>query len=211
MIFIPALIAVCYGVCLPLFMSYKRKQHFHLAACYKTLGTLSTMIPALVACLRLSPDGGWFCVAALVLYSAADFTLEFNLYVGAGLFMAGHILLIAFFTHITPIGTIHLVVLVALVFIAVICFYRWRKQIGKQLPVFSVYTLILVLMCSCAVGCSTANTTQGFLIAFAGGLFVISDFLLLRRIIFPSGRLLNWLIMITYYLSLFLISVSFFA
>ena len=76
MIFIVGLFLVCFGVCLPFYMYYKKSRHLFLGCVYKSIGTCCAVIPALVAAIRLDPAGGWFCVAALALYAVADFVLE---------------------------------------------------------------------------------------------------------------------------------------
>ena len=96
MLWIIAVAALCLLVCLPFFMYYKHTLRLHLAASYKTLGTLCAAVLALTAALRLNPHC-WICFAALLLHAAADWFLEFNLYLGAGLFIAGHICYISLF------------------------------------------------------------------------------------------------------------------
>ena len=49
MTWIIGLCAVCFGICLPLFMHYKKSLHLYMAASYKTLGTLCAFLPALIA------------------------------------------------------------------------------------------------------------------------------------------------------------------
>ena len=51
----------------------------------------------LTAAIRLDQQY-WICFIALAIHAAADVLLEFNLYLGAGRFAAGHICYIAFFS-----------------------------------------------------------------------------------------------------------------
>ena len=207
MIWIAGLCAVCFGICLPLFMHYKKSLHPYMAASYKSVGTLCAFLPALIAAIRLDPHCT-VCAAALFLYAVADFLLEFNFMLGAGIFMAGHICALAFFLSLASVSMLHLLAFLLLAgTLAAVC-YRWRKPIGKQMPVFVVYGLSLVFMAACALGCFPVCGTAGILIASGGALFCVSDFLLLRRLLFPSDRSLSWAIMLTYYTAVMLYGVS---
>ena len=59
-----------------------------------------------------------------------------------------------------------------------------------------------------SMACFMMNNLAGILIACGGVLFYFSDFLLLRRLLFPSDRSLSWMIMITYYISLLLFGIA---
>ena len=63
-------------------------------------------------------------------------------------------------------------------------------------------------MTSCAVGCLSSFVLQGVLIALGGALFFISDYILLHRTLYPAGKSVSWLIMITYYAAHLLIGIS---
>ena len=201
MIWTYAVSALCLFVCMPFYMHYKHAAlRLNLAVAYKGLGTLCAVSMALTAAVKLDPRC-WVCFAALLLHTAADVLLEFNLYAGAGLFLAGHICYIAFFTNLFPVTSVHFIVAVGLIAVAAVIFWRWRKNIGKQMPMFAVYAVTLVVMCSCAIGGLTAGTLQGQLIAAGGALFLISDSLLLKRLLFPCGRSVDWAIIFLYYIA----------
>ena len=197
---------LCLLICLPLYMYYK-KSHLRLAVLYKSTGTLCALIPALVAAVRLDPRC-YICVAALVIYAVADYLLEYNIYIGAGFFIAGHVCYIAFFLQLFPVSAIHLVCLVCLFAVLAFVLYRNRKEIGKQMLPFSVYGGVLCVMTACAVGCMASFTLQGIFIAAGGALFFISDSILLHRALYPAGKSVSWVIMITYYAAQLLIGIS---
>ena len=208
MLWIAGVCAICLLLCLPFFLHYKKNLRYRLAAAFKVCGTLCAAVFALIASLRLDPRC-WICFAALMLHAAADYLLEFNLYLGAGFFMAGHICYIAFFTSLFPPSVVHLICAVCLMAImAYLFFFRWRKQIGKQLPLFIVYGAVLSLMSACAIGGLTAHTLQGQLIAIGGTLFFLSDTMLCCRLLFSAGRAADWLIMISYYAAQLLFGIS---
>jgi YhhN-like protein. len=188
-------------------MFYKHRLRYYLAASYKALGTLCAACMALTAALRLDP-ACWICFAALILHAAADYTLEFNMYIGGGLFLAGHICYIAFFTHLFPVSGTHLIVLLCLLAITAFLFLRWRGQMGKQLPLFLVYAVILCVTAACAIAGFGAHSLQGQLIAVGGALFFLSDAFLLARILFSATQSVDWFIMITYYIAQLLFGLS---
>ena len=207
MIWMYAVSALCLFVCMPLYIHYKQALRLNLAVAYKALGTLCAVSMALIASIRLDPHC-WVCFAALLLHAAADVLLEYNVYLGAGFFLAGHICYIAFFTNLFPVTAVHLIVFAGLLVIVAVCFWRWRKSIGKQMPMFVVYAVVLAAMAACAIGGLTANTLRGQLTAIAGALFFISDALVLGRLLFAADRSVDWAIMILYYGAQLLIGAS---
>ena len=207
MLWIAGLSMLCLGLCLPMFLYNKSCMRYSLAASFKTLGTLCALIPALVAAIRLDPRC-YVCVAALALHAAADYALEFSQYAGSGLFMAGHVCYIAFLTLLFPVSAVQLICVLLLIAFTGFTFWRWRTAIGKQMPLFLVYGLVLCLMCSSAVGGITAHTLQGLLMALAGALFFLSDGMISFRLLYPTRPFLNWLIMIFYYIAQLLFGFS---
>ena len=199
--------ALCLLVCLPLHLHYKAALRFRLSAAFKSLGTLCSASMALTAAVRLDPVC-WICFAALLIYSAADWTLEFRLDLGVGLFLVGHVCSIAFFTKRYPVSAVHLICAVFLLAVIAFILYRWRNQIGKRMPLFAVYGVALSAMSACAVGGLTAHNTAGLLTAAAGMLFYISDVILCAGLLFSADRSVDWAVMITYYVSCLLIGFS---
>lgn len=198
MIWIYAVAALCLLVCLPFYMHYKRSTHDKLANSFKVLGTLCAVSFALTAAIRLDPRC-WILFAGMMLHAAADWFLEYNLYWGGGLFLAGHICYIAFFLNLFPVSTIHLISLACLLGIGVFLFWRWRKPIGVNMPFFSLYALVLCITTSCAMGGLSVLSLQGVMIAVGGAFFFLSDTMILARLLFSSDRSVDWAIMILYY------------
>ena len=96
MFWIIGFFVVVYGVCLPQYLHYKKTGKLALGCAYKSLGTLCAFTMALIAAIRLDPRC-YICAGAILLYAAADYLLEFQFMLGAGFFLAGHILSVAFF------------------------------------------------------------------------------------------------------------------
>ena len=207
MLWMFAVCAVSLFICLPFFMHYKSALRLNLAAAYKVLGTLCAAVLALTAAIRLDPRC-WICFAALLLHSAADWFLEYSLWIGAGLFLAGHICYICFFTVLFPVSALHLVVVLCLLALTAVLFWRWRKSIGKRMPLFAVYGTVLAVMAGCAVGCLTGHVLNGQLIAAGGALFFISDSMICARLLFSTDRSVDWMIMISYYTAQLLFGIS---
>jgi len=207
MLWMYAVCALAFLVCLPCFMHYKHALRYRLGTSFKMLGTLCAASFALIASIRLDPHC-WVCFAALILHAVADYVLEFNLYLGEGFFLAGHICYICFFVNLFPVSGVHLVLALVLIGIVAILFWRWRNHIGKRMPIFSVYGVVLSVMCAFAIAGLTGHTTQGQLIAAGGALFYLSDALLLGRLLFSATRPVDWAIMITYYAAQLLFGAS---
>jgi len=207
MIWIAGVCFVCLGICLPLFMYYKKSLRLPLATAYKCLGTLCAFLLALIAAIRLDPRC-YVCALAILIYAAADGFLEFSLMAGAGLFLAGHICAVAFFLNLCPISAVQPVCFLLLGGTMALVYVKWRKPIGKQMSSFAVYGVSLIAMSSCAIGCFMLHNLMGILFSCGGTLFCISDFMLLRRTLFPSTRFFSWGIMITYYAALLLFGIG---
>ena len=181
-----------------MFMYYKQRMRYVLAGLYKSTGTLCAVIPALVAAIKLDPHC-YICVAALGIHAVADYILEFNILLGAGFFLAGHVCYIAFFVGIFPVSVTHLICLAGMAAILVYAMYRNRKLIGKRMPVFAAYGAALCIMAGYAIGSIASGTARGLMIAAGGVLFFISDYILMHRMLYTSGKAVSWIIMITYY------------
>ena len=175
---------LCLFICLPFFFRYKQALRYRLAACYKSMGTLCAAALALTAAIRLDPRC-WICFSGVLLHAAADWFLEFNLYLGGGFFIAGHICYIAFFTNLFPPSALHLICVVCL-----------------------LYGAVLSVMSGCAIAGLSGHTLQGQLIAAGGVLFFISDAIICARMLFRADRTVDWAIMITYYCAQLLFGFS---
>ena len=207
MIWIIAPPLLCLGVCLPMFMYWKSAAKYTLAAMYKAAGTLCAPIPALIAAIRLDPHC-WICAAGILLCAAGDYLLEFSTLLGGGFFLAGHICYIAFLAHLFPVSAVQVICLAVFVGIMVYTFYKNKTLIGKQLPVYAVYGVILSVMSAFAVGALSSGSLHGILIACGGALFFVSDYILLHRTLYTAGKAVSWIIMITYYSAQLLLGIS---
>ena len=199
--------ALCLLVCLPLFLHYKHALRYRLAACYKCLGTLCAAALVLIAAIKLDPRC-WVFFAGIMFHVVADWVLEFNFFLGVGLFAAGHVFYIAYFTNLCPPAALHLICVVCLLAVIAFMFWRWRNQIGKRMPMFVVYAVFLSVMAGCAIACLSAHTLRGQLIAAGGVLFFISDAIICARTLFRADRTVDWAIMITYYCAQLLFGFS---
>ncbi len=200
--------ALSLGLCLPLFIFHKKALRPVLAAVFKSLGTLCALIIALVAAIRLD-SRCFICVAALALHVFADFALEFSFSLGFGLFIAGHVCYISYFSQVYPLTPAHLLCLLGFLAILAVLLYRWKKAAGKQLPLFAFYGVILCLLTAAAVGGGIfSHTLSGMLAAIGAALFYISDALLCQKILFPVHASVTWIVMITYYLAQLFLAAS---
>ena len=122
--------------------------------------------------------------------------------------MAGHICYIGFFSTLFPVSVVHLIIVLFLLAITGFLLWRWRVPVGKRMPLFIVYGIVLALSCGFAIAGLTGHTLQGQLMAAGGTLFFISDAMLLGRLLFTASRSVDWAIMITYYAAQLLFGIS---
>ena len=190
---------LCLAVCLPLFLHYKMAMQLPLACAFKALGTACAVMLVLVAAIKLD-QRCWICFAGMVLHLIGDIFLEISFFIGAGLFMAGHIAYIAFFMNLYSFSPPHIFCFIFLLAFGGFLLYQWRKQAGRKISFFAVYGAVLCAMSASALAGGLASyTTPGILIAAGGMLFFLSDIFLARRMLFPSPRIIHWVIMILYY------------
>ena len=199
MVWIIGVAALSLLVCLPFYDYYKKSSKLALALAFKVMGTLCAAALVFVAALKLDPRC-WVLLAGMLLHTVGDVVLEIHFPIGVGLFLAGHVVYIAFFTTVFPVSVLHLVCFAVLAAALGLILWQWRKAVGKQMPLFILYGLTLCAMGACAIaGGVSAHTASGILIALGGASFLISDAVLLRNLLFPSPRWFHLLIMVTYY------------
>ncbi len=207
MIILAACAAVCLLICLPLYQHYKPLR-LSLAVCFKALGTLCALVPALIAALKLD-SVSWVCVLALALHIIGDIVLEYHFAAGAGFFLLGHICYISLFLNWFPFTSAMPVCLLILLGCLAFLLYRHRKIIGKNLVPCILYGAVLSFMAALGIaGGSTAASTRGLFVALGTALFAFSDGLIFRSLVRPDIPRMNLTIMITYYTAQLLLGAS---
>ncbi len=199
--------AVSLLICLPLWLHYKPLRP-SLGVCFKALGTLCALIPALIAALKLEP-ACWVMVLALGLHVLADIVLEYQFVPGAGLFLLGHLCYASAFLTRFPLSAALPVCLVIFLGLLAWALYKNRKQAGKSLIPFAVYGAVLAFMASAGIagGCAS-GTLRGVVTALGAALFVFSDGLIFRNLVRPELPRMDVLIMVTYYAAQLLLGAS---
>lgn len=195
------------GVCLPLFLHYKSLK-LPLSLTFKSLGTLSALIPALIGAIRLDPIC-WFFVCALFIHALADFFLDLKFEIGMGFFLLGHLCYLIGFLKFFSLTIAHLILMLIFIGSLGYVFYRHRHLIVKQALPFLLYGIVLSLMASCGIaGGATSYSLKGMMIVLGSALFFFSDCLIFLNILYPNRPRMDWLIMATYYLSQLLLGGS---
>ncbi len=192
---------LCLGVCMPLFMYYKKSLNPVLSCSFKALGTACALMLVLVSAIRLD-HRCWILVAGMSFHLAADILLEFSFPIGMAFFMAGHIGYIAFLTQLFPVSVPHVICFILLLFFLLMLLRQWKKMGEKKASLFFVYGIILCAMSACAIaGGISSYTLPGFLMAGGGAFFLFSDTFWARRLLFRTPRFVDWLIIATYYIA----------
>ncbi len=207
MLFAAGCAVLCLLVCMPLYLHYKPIQ-LSLSLCFKALGTVCALIPALVGALKLSPIC-WICVAALSFHTIADILLELHFMWGMGCFLLGHLCYIGWFLTRFPFTAAHLICALILLGILVYVLWKYHARIGKNGLPFTLYGITLCAMCACGLagGCA-AFSLSGILTALGAAMFCFSDSLIFYDLTHPDGRRMNRLILLTYYLAQLLLGSS---
>lgn len=175
-------------ICLPLYLSY-RKSSPVLGSCFRALATLCAFVPALVAALRLEPRCA-VCAVALLLFTAADFVLEFRMIPALILVCTGELCFAFFFLNRFGFSVTCLICLVISVFMLIMTLYRWREPIGQHRPVFSLSGAILCLMLSLGIsGGLSGFSLSGILFTAGCAICPIGRFMLWKGFLFPQSRL----------------------
>lgn len=187
--------------------------------------TVIKMIPAFLAALSvlLNPSLTLFYVllmVALVLCGLGDIGMEYNILPGLGLFLLAHFVFVGnFLFHSVLFGPSAVslgafVACVAVMMIYVILFRRYLKSSSQAIPAsllgavgFYAITISLTLSTALLLWL-TSGVFLGFVPFVGAFLFVLSDSLIGIREFHHHFRLEWASVMITYYLAIFLLSLS---
>lgn len=162
------------GVFLPL-TKLLQKQRPRLSAVCKMLATLCA---AGLALSRGLPEGGWLCVAALLLCAAADGLLCVHFVTGMAVFAAGHVAYMAWFLTRQGFSWLSAALFPPLLALGFGLLWHWRDRLGRLGLPMCVYAVILSAMGALGIPC-------GGLTALAACLFVLSDIMVCRQVVMP--------------------------
>ena len=87
-------------------------------------------------------------------------------------------------------------------------FRRHWKRLGKALPAFLLYGMVLMAMASMAVTVTTRLGVSAVCIALGGALFALSDLFVARGIFIGLSRRADRFALAIYYLAVYLLSMS---
>ncbi len=184
---------LCFAVCIPMHLYYRRRLNPLLSAVFKALATVCALAVALVGAVRLNPLA-WICVLSLGLCAASDFVLEYLFLYGYGLKILSCIGFLVYFSRVLPVVPSLVVCSLIFVLFFALFLYRSRSQALKQLPVFILYALSLSLASAFALGGGfSLHSAAGVVAGIGGALLYIGGFLLTWHILYPSGKHTEWM------------------
>ena len=191
--------------CYLLFQRVKRTPGHSrgLEIAVKCAATAMAAAVALLGCLRNGTAPHWVMLAGLAACAVADGVLCVRFLAGGAVFALGHVLyMTAFWLMRRPDGRSALLFL-CLAGLAAAALLRFRRRIGRRLPLVCAYAAVLLLMVTLA-------SAQAPLY-FAGALlFAFSD-ALLGYLMLESGHVrLDYLSLGAYYLGQFLLGLAVF-
>jgi len=187
--------------------------------------TIIKMIPAFLAALSvlLNPSLTLFYVLlmlALVLCGLGDIGMEYNILPGLGLFLFAHFVFVGNFLFqglslgpsVVPLAAFIACLAVMMVYVAL--FHRYLKSSSQAIPAsllraVGFYAIIISLTLSTSLLLwLTSGVLLGFVPFVGACLFVLSDSLIGIREFHHHFRFEWASVMITYYLAIFLLSLS---
>lgn len=171
--------AISLLVCLPLSLYYEKRDRI-LGACFRLLGTVCALVPALISAVKLQ-DISWFCAFAILFFAAGDFLMLFRSDLGATCYGIAVPLLLVYVWKLVPVGITHLLLILMFAALSAFLFFRFRKEIQKRLIPLLIYDGLLCLLCGSALaGGMSLFSVSGWSLAAGGiGMFLSQVFLFL--------------------------------
>lgn len=114
----------------------------------------------------------------LSICTVADVFLVINFNVGMVCFLIGHICYILYFLKLAPFSPISIPIYVVTSVITYFVYSRYKNNIGKLWPAYTVYGLVIIGTFSIAIMLPFSIGPYGIIPAIAALLLVISDFML---------------------------------
>lgn len=163
--------------------------------------TLIAAALALVAALWTNLPAAWWLVAGLCLCAVADVLLELKFEAGMLVFALGHVCYIAAFISRRGPTAVHIALFLALAAIALWVTRKLKKPLDGLYAPVSVYSMLILAMLTLSFG-------QPLPALIGAVLFVISDSLILYRLVRPAGRLNDAACILLYYCGQYLLALS---
>ena len=169
----------------------------------KCAATAMAVVVALLGCIRNPQPAYWIILAGLVVCTIADGVLCVQFMIGGAHFGLGHILYIIGFCVMHRPTWESLILFAALMGLATAFFSRYRKRIGRRLPLVLGYATLLCLMVSMALPQKP--------LFFAGALlFAASDAMLAYLTVDRNHMWLDYISLGAYYFGQFLLALAIF-
>ncbi|HQA97581.1 MAG TPA: lysoplasmalogenase [Clostridia bacterium] len=165
---------------------------------------LTTLFAAMLALYAYTQNGHVYALimaAGIVLCAVADVLLELHFLTGMACFAAGHLFYIASFLIRARPGTISLQLFIVLFILCTLAAFWARKKVSFPLLPLYLYSLIISLMVASALG-------QTPLVFLGAVLFILSDTIIGRRMVFPDKKPWNRPCIALYYSAQFILAMS---
>ena len=201
-----AVLAVCFCVMCLGFVLFKRNKYSatfsrNTGRFFKALATFSAFVVALHGLCKSYSVSDLFLCIGLMVCTAADVILDIRFVPGMGVFALGHLMYSTAYVLKCPPGTVNFIVMCVFMATMLSLIFRYGNKLGRRKPAFALYAMVLSIMLSLAI-------TQKPLLLTGAALFVSSDLMLARNMIFGMNRKMDYLTLAIYYLGQFLIATS---
>ena len=172
-----------------------------LSVALKCAATAMAVVVALIGCIKNPQPAYWIILAGLVVCTIADGVLCVRFITGGAIFGLGHVLYIVAFCVMHRPTWASLILFAALLGLVTAFFSRYRKRIGRRLPLILGYATLLCLMVSMAL-------PQKPLFFTGALLFAASDALLAYLAVDRNHMWLDYISLGAYYLGQFLLALA---
>lgn len=187
-----------------------RERNKKKVLAFKAAATLVADVLAVNTAIHQETIAAWCVAVGIFLYACADILLEMKFIWGIVCFGIGHLWTSAGIVMEGISGIAAAMSFVCLYGAALWLFYPDMGKLKKLKIPGLIYTALLCMMCSAAVGAAFADSTAWNMARAAGGLcFVVSDGIIAKNFVKCSrSRLSGAILMILYYTAVFLLGAA---
>ena len=199
-------VAAAFAVMIVCYLAFQRIKTIPghskaLSITAKCAATAMAVVAALIGCIKNPQPAYWIILAGLAVCTIADGVLCVRFITGGAIFGLGHVLYIVAFCVMHRPTWASLILFAALLGLVTAFFSRYRKRIGRRLPLILGYATLLCLMVSMALPQKP--------LFFAGALlFAASDALLAYLAVDRNHMWLDYISLGAYYLGQFLLALA---
>lgn len=201
------------AVCYCLYFYFRSRKRLCAKIAVKCGATSMCVLTALAGLLTTGQDAATSLLLwGIIFCMLGDGLLEVHFLTGMAAFGTGHVLLIAWIAGLyvsADAPAAATAVLCAVLYIAALLMFRSQlRTLGKRLPAFLLYPLVLMGMASMAIMLPARFGIRALPLALGGALFAISDLLVAKGVFFGISPALDRFALAIYYIAVDCLALS---